>query len=73
MTSGYLDPIDIVVEFPLSIHEHDLLRDNRKRDNEALGLIQQGLYDINFPKCQIIILERCLWAFMIPVIKVYPK
>ena len=47
---GYLDHIDIVVEFHLLIHEHYLLKDNKKRDNRDLCLIQQAVNDIIFPQ-----------------------
>ena len=47
---GYLEPADQAAELALSNVERALLKENRKKDNKALGLIQQGLSESIFPK-----------------------
>ena len=50
VTFGYLEDANATMELALMDDEHDILRDNGKRDNKSLVLIQQGLYDTIFPK-----------------------
>jgi hypothetical protein len=40
---GYAEPADVATELALSNVDRVLLKENRKKDNKALGLIQQGL------------------------------
>ena len=40
VTIGYPEPIDQVNELALSNDEHVLFKENRKKDNKSLGLIQ---------------------------------
>ena len=42
VTIGYPEPADQAAELTLSNAEHLLLKENWKKDNKALGLIQQG-------------------------------
>jgi hypothetical protein len=45
---GYVDPADAAAELALSNVDRVLLKENRKKDNKALGLIQQGLNEAIF-------------------------
>jgi hypothetical protein len=45
---GYGEPDDAIVEVALSNADHVLLKEKRKKDNKALGLIQQGLNESIF-------------------------
>ena len=49
VTIGYSELADQVAELALSNVEHVLLKENRKKDNTALGLIQRGLSESIFP------------------------
>ena len=40
---GYVELVDAAIELALSNVDHVLLKENRKKDNKTLGLIQQGL------------------------------
>ena len=50
VTIGYPEPADQVAELALTNAERVLVKENRKKDNKALGLIQQGLNESIFPK-----------------------
>ena len=50
ITIGYPEPADQVAELDLTNAERVLLKENQKKDNKALGLIQQGLSESIFPK-----------------------
>jgi hypothetical protein len=45
---GYVEPVDAAAELALPNVGHVLLKENRKKDNKALGLIQQGLNEAIF-------------------------
>jgi len=47
---GYVEPATAVAELDLTNVDRVLLKDNRKKDNKALGLIQQGLNESIFLK-----------------------
>jgi len=48
VTDGYADPTKQVAELALTNVECDLLKENKNKDNKALGLIQKGLNESNF-------------------------
>ena len=50
VTIGYPEPADQAVELALTNVERVLLKENQKKDNKALGLIQQGLSESIFLK-----------------------
>ena len=50
VTIGYHEPADQSAKLALTNAECVLLKENRKKDNKALGLIQQGLSQSIFPK-----------------------
>ena len=50
VTIGYPEPTHQAVELALSNAERVLLKENWKKYNKALGLIQQGLSESIFPK-----------------------
>ena len=50
VTIGYPEPANQAVELALTNVECVLLKENRKKDNKSLGLIQQGLSESIFPK-----------------------
>ena len=50
VTIGYPESADQASELALSNAERVLLKENRKKDNKSLGLIQQGLSESIFPK-----------------------
>ena len=50
VSDGYAEPADAAAELALTNAERVLLKDNRKKDNKALGLIQQGLNESIFIK-----------------------
>jgi hypothetical protein len=45
---GYVEPADVAEELALSNADHVLMKENRKKDNKALGLIQQALNESIF-------------------------
>jgi hypothetical protein len=45
---GYVEPVDAATELALSNADRVLLKENRKKDNKDLGLIQQGLNESTF-------------------------
>ena len=45
---GYPEPVDQAAELALKNVECVMLKENRKKDNKALGLIQQGLSESIF-------------------------
>ena len=45
---GYVEPVDVASKLALSNADRVLLKENRKKDNKALGLIQQGLNESIF-------------------------
>ena len=47
---GYPEPANQAAELALTNAEHVLLKENQKKDNKALGLIQQGLSESFFSK-----------------------
>ena len=47
---GYAERKTVVAKLALSNADHVLLKENRKKDNKALGLIQQGLNESIFMK-----------------------
>ena len=50
VTTGYPEPANQAVELALTNAGRVLLKENRKKDNKSLGLIQQGLSESIFPK-----------------------
>ena len=50
VTIGYPEPSNQATELALTNAERVLLKENRKKDNKALGLIQQGLSESIFLK-----------------------
>ena len=50
VTIVYPKPVDQAIELALSNVKRVLLKENRKKDNKALGLIQQGLSESIFLK-----------------------
>ena len=50
VTIDYPEPVDQAAELALTNAERVLLKENQKKDNKALGLIQQGLSESIFLK-----------------------
>ena len=61
VTIGYLEPVDQAAELALSNVECVLLKENRKKNNKALGLIQQGLSESIFPKISSVESSKKAW------------
>ena len=70
VTIGYLEPIDQAAELAPSNAECVLLKENRKKDNKAFDLIQQGLSESIFPKILVLSLQRKLGTLLKLSIKV---
>ena len=49
VTNGYPKPVDQAADLDQSNVDRVLLKENRKKDNTALGLIQRGLSESIFP------------------------
>ena len=50
VSDGYVEPATAAEELVITNVERVLLKDNRKKDNKSLGLIQQGLNESIFVK-----------------------
>ena len=61
---GYVEPVNAAAELDLSNVECVLLRDNRKKDNKALGLIQQGLTESIFVKISSATSSQMAWNIL---------
>ena len=61
VTIGYPKQADQVAELALTNVERVLLKENRKKDNKALGLIQQGLSESIFPKISSVESSKKAW------------
>jgi len=58
---GYPEPADQAAELALTNVERVLLKENWKKDNKALGLIQQGLSESIFPKISSVESSKKAW------------
>ena len=61
---GYAEPTDAAVELALSNADHVLLKENMKKDNKALGLIQQGLNESIFMKISSAASSKMAWDIL---------
>jgi len=61
---GYVEPATATIEMALSNAGHVLLKDNRKKDNKALGLIQQGLNESIFVKISNATSSQMAWNIL---------
>ena len=61
VTIGYPEPVDQAAELALSNVEHVLLKENTKKDNKDLGLIQQGLSESIFLKIPSVESSKKAW------------
>ena len=61
---GYVEPADAAVELALSNADRALLKENRKKDNKALGLIQQGLNESIFTKISSAASSKMAWDIL---------
>ena len=61
---GYPKPVDASVELALSNADCVLLNENRKKDNKALGLIQQGLNESIFMKISSATSSKMAWNIL---------
>jgi hypothetical protein len=68
---GYAERDDAATELTLSNANHVLLKENRKRDNKALGLIEQRLNESIFTKISSVSSSKM--TSLKPVIKVCPR
>ena len=50
VTIGYPEPVDQATKLALSIVEHVLWKENRKKDNKTLGIIHRDLSESIFLK-----------------------
>ena len=57
----YTELVEQDVESTLSNVEHCLLKENRKKNNKDLGLIQQGLSESIFPKISSVESSKKAW------------
>ena len=60
-TIGYPEPIGQATEMALTSDERILLKENTKKDNKSLSLIQQGLTKTIFPKVSSSISSKKAW------------
>ena len=67
---SYHEPADQAAELALTNVERVLLKKNWKKDNKALGLIQQGLSESIFRRYQVLSLQRKLGTLLKRAIKV---
>ena len=61
---GYVDPVDAATELALSNVDHVFLKENRKKDNKTLGLIQQGLNESIFMKIASATSSKMAWDIL---------
>ena len=61
---GYAEPTDVAVELALSNANCVLLKENMKKDNKALGLIQQGLNEAIFMKIASAAFSKMAWDIL---------
>jgi hypothetical protein len=61
---GYLERVDATAELALSNADRVLLKENRKKDNKALGLIQQGLNESIFMKIASVASLKMAWDIL---------
>ena len=61
VTIGYPKPPDQAAELALTNAERVLLKENQKKDNKALSLIQQGLSESIFPKISSVESSKKAW------------
>ena len=61
---GYPKLVDAAAELALSNVDHVLLKENRKKDNKSLGLIQQGLNESIFMKISCATSSRIAWDIL---------
>ena len=67
---GYPKPVDQAIELAMSNVECVLLKENRKKDNKVLGLIQQGMSESIFRRYQVLSHQRKLGTLLKHAIKV---
>ena len=58
---GYLQPVDQTLEMALTNAKQILLKENRKKDNKSLDLIQQGLNETIFLKVSSSVSSKQSW------------
>jgi hypothetical protein len=61
---GYAELVDVAVELALSNADHVLLKENRKKENKSLGLIQQGLNESIFMKISCATSSKIAWDIL---------
>ena len=61
---GYPEPVDAAAELALSNANRVLLKENRKKDNKALGLIQQGLNESIFTNISSVASSKMAWDIL---------
>jgi hypothetical protein len=61
---GYVEPADVATKLALSNADRVLLKENRKKDNKALGLIQQGLNESIFTKISSVVSSKMAWDIL---------
>jgi hypothetical protein len=61
---GYVEPIDAATELTMYNADHVLLKENRKKDKKALGLIQQGLNESIFMNISSVASSKMAWDIL---------
>lgn len=61
VTIDYPELVDQAAEMALTNVERDLLKENRKKDNKSLGLIQQSLNETIFLKKSSVFSSKKAW------------
>jgi hypothetical protein len=62
--NGYAEPVDVAAELALSNNDCVLLKENRKKDNKVLGLIQQGLNESIFTNISSVASSKMAWDIL---------
>ena len=61
---GYAELVDVATELALSNADHVLLKENRKKDNKALGSIQQELNESIFMNIASATSSKTAWDIL---------
>ena len=61
---GYPEPVDAATKLALSNADRVLLKENRKKDNKDLGLIQQGLNEAIFMNIASVSSSKMAWDIL---------